>query len=165
MFLGMPYLVFQFRGTIRLIDADQARPASGLEMVDLAGQPLSLDNYRGKVILVNLWASWCGPCRREIPGLSRLQERLGPEGLVVLGVNVDELPAGRIREVSDDLGITYSVVVPTAPLTGSFRSSGVIPHTWLIDRSGRVRASHAGLATSRSFRRVSETLLSEVAGG
>jgi thiol-disulfide isomerase/thioredoxin len=160
-FLAVPYLVFQFRGSLRLIPADQAVPATRLELMDLDGEMVDLADHRGKVVLLNLWAGWCGPCRREIPGLSRLHDRMGPDGLVVLGINIDALPRHRVRELSNDLGIRYPVTVPTGPFTGSFRESGVIPHTWLIDRQGRMRASHSGLATQRSLRRASQKLLAE----
>jgi thiol-disulfide isomerase/thioredoxin len=160
-FLGVPYLVFQFRGHVRLMPATDAVPATALTLVDLGGQPVRLEEHRGKVVLLNLWASWCQPCRMEIPGLSELHDTLGDDGLVVLGLSVDSLPRSRIRELREELGITYPVVLPTGPLDGSFRERGVIPHTWFIDREGRVRASHAGLATLRSLRRASGKLLAE----
>lgn len=160
-FLAVPYLLFQFRAGLRLIPVDQAVAATHLELMDLDGTAVNLRDHRGKVVLLNLWAGWCGPCRAEIPGLSRLHDGMESNGLVVLGVNIDALPRQRVRELSEELGITYPVVVPKGPLTGSFRDTGVIPHTWLIDRQGRMRASHAGLATQRSLRRAAQELLAE----
>jgi len=160
-FLAIPYLMFQFRAGLRVIPANQAVAAGRLELMGLDGEVITLGDYRGKVVLLNLWAGWCGPCRIEIPSLSRLHDGMGPDGLVVLGVNIDALPRDGIRELSEDLGINYPVVVPNGPFTGSFSETGVIPHTWLIDRQGRMRASHSGLATHRSLRRASQKLLQE----
>jgi thiol-disulfide isomerase/thioredoxin len=155
------YLGFLHSYSIRLEPGEGAPTASPLELTDLKGRAVDLRDYRGKVVLLNLWASWCGPCRAEIPGLSRLDERLRRSGLVVLGLNVDSLPPERIAEIGEELGITYGIVRSSGPLSGRFGSAGVLPHSWLIDRQGRLRASHAGLATERSFRRACETLLAE----
>jgi len=141
--------------------ASRAPQASPLELRDLDGRELSLAGLRGKVVLINLWASWCGPCRSEIPGLTRLAHELGPRGLVVLGVNVEDLAPSRVAELGKELGIDYPIAQPAGPLTGTFADEGVLPQSWLIDRRGRVRASRAGWAPERAFRRACERLLGE----
>jgi len=149
------------QGRVRLLAADSAPVATTLVLRDLEGRSFSLRDHAGEVVLLNLWASWCAPCRAEIPGMSRLHEELGPRGLVVLGLNVEELSWDQLARVSAELGVTYPVVRPGGALTGTFAPPAQIPHTWLIDRSGRVRASHRGVLTESALRRACERLLEE----
>jgi thiol-disulfide isomerase/thioredoxin len=121
---------------------------------------LALEAFRGKVVVLNLWASWCAPCRAEIPRLNRLAAE-GHEDLVVVGVNVEGLDGGRLAGLMGELGIDYVVASPTAELGGSFAWNGLLPFTWLIDKGGRVRAAHGGLPAEHALRRACETLLGE----
>ena len=148
---------------VRVRPAVDSPAASPLVLRDLAGNPVRLDDYAGRVVLVNVWASWCGPCRREIPMLVDLHRRFGERGLVILGLNVDDLPAARVGDLARDWEIDYPILVRDRPLSGTFREPGVIPHTWLIDRAGRVRASHSGLTTAGSLTRACRRLLDEPA--
>jgi thiol-disulfide isomerase/thioredoxin len=155
------WIYFGHMGRVRLVPPSAAAPAEGLSMVDLHGSRVDLERFRGNVVLVNLWASWCPPCRREIPDLAGLHDRYEGHGLVVLGVNVEDADDGHIRQVSEDLRIPYDVVRPVGPLSGSFVTRGTIPHTWLIDREGRVRASHSGYASAGSLDAACRELLDE----
>jgi thiol-disulfide isomerase/thioredoxin len=128
---------------------------------DLAGELVEIAELRGRVVLINLWASWCPPCRVEVPRLSRLHRDLEGDGLAVLGVNQEAMDDLRLAEVAAELGIDYRVVRVERGLGGSLRDEGVLPHTWLIDRAGRVRASHAGLPSEGSLRRACRRLLAE----
>lgn len=154
---------FWYQGNL----AVHVRPAKGspqatlLPMRDLEGNAVSLAALRGRVVLLNHWASWCGPCRTEIPALSRLARDLGPSGLVVLGLNSEELAPTRLARLASELGIDYEVVRPAGPLSGTFAGEGVLPQTWIVDASGRVRVSHAGLASAGSLKRACERLLAE----
>ncbi len=130
-------------------------------MIDLDGRRLAVADYRGQVVVVNLWASWCGPCRAEIPGLVRVHEALRAQGLVLLGVNVESLPMEQLVDLVEQLEIAYPVVVPAGPLVGTFSDSSVLPYTWLIDREGRVRAAHGGFVTSSALERAVTALLAE----
>ncbi len=136
-------------------------PATPLLLVDSAGDTVRLADYRGRIVLLNLWASWCLPCRAEIPVLAGLGRDLGPAGLVVLGVNVESIPAAQAVAIGRELGIAYPVFRLGSDLTGSLETRGVIPHTWLIDRQGRVRASREGAVSGSSLRLACERLLAE----
>jgi len=153
---------------IVLVEPEAAVAAAPLVLRDLEGRAVDIESYRGKVVVLNLWASWCGPCRSEIPGLSRIQRELGDEGLVVLGVNVEQLSASEIRRASEQLKIDYLVVVPETPLalngnrlSAGMRAGDVLPYSWLIDRQGRIRAVHAGVLLESALRKSCRRLLEE----
>lgn len=151
-------------GRVRLNPAQESPPAGDPRLADLRGSPLDLRTLRGKVVVLNLWAGWCGPCRAEIPRLNRLQTDLGPAGLVVVGVNVEDLSPDELESLVERLGITFSVVRPDRPLSGPLRPAGSLPQTWFIDRAGRVRATRVGLVAERALRRACTTLLEEDSG-
>jgi thiol-disulfide isomerase/thioredoxin len=149
--------------SIQLVASDRAQPATELRLLELDGQPVSLESLRGSVVLVSLWASWCPPCRTEVPRLNRLAARLGPRGLKVLAVNVEQFDSAELRRLRDQLGIEYTVLTPLSAFEGAFDWDGSLPYAWLIDRQGRLRAEHAGLPVERSLRRACERLLDEPA--
>jgi thiol-disulfide isomerase/thioredoxin len=140
---------------------EDALHASPLHLVDLDGQRFSLEDLRGSVVLVNLWASWCGPCRAEAPALSRLQKNLGSGGFEVVAVNVESEPPQRVRELARELGMDYRVALPAEPLSGTFGESQVLPSTWLVDREGRVRAFRGGLLREPALEAACRRLLDE----
>ncbi|MDB5987068.1 MAG: TlpA family protein disulfide reductase [Nevskia sp.] len=86
---------------------------AGIQMNDLDGKPHKLDDYRGKLLLINFWATWCGPCLHEIPELVKLQTQYGARGLQIVGPAVDDPDA--VRAMLGTLGINYPVLVTTAP--------------------------------------------------
>ncbi len=151
---------FVYTNSVRLVAPDQARPASALSMRDPAGQLVELTDYRGSVVVVNVWASWCQPCRREIPGFSRVYDELHGEGLEILGLNVEELPAEQLEALGRQFGIRYPVM-RAAGFGGTFPDPPVIPHSWFIDRQGRLRGSHSGYMTESSLRSAVRKLLRE----
>jgi len=157
---------------IVLVEPETAVAAAPLVLRDLEGRAVDIESYRGKVVVLNLWASWCGPCRSEIPGLRRIQSELGDEGLVVLGVNVEQLSPSEIGRVSEQLKIDYPVVVPETPLelngnrlSPGLRAGDVLPYSWLIDRQGRIRAVHAGMLLESALRKACRQLLDEEGSG
>jgi thiol-disulfide isomerase/thioredoxin len=151
---------YDFVNGVRLSSPERSALATPLQLFDLEGNEVSLESLRGRVVLLSAWASWCPPCRAEIPRLNRLVASAG-EDLVVLGANVEGFDADRLARVRDELGIEYRVVVPRDGFTGNFDWDGLLPYTWLIDRQGRIRARHGGLPVERSLRRACEELLRE----
>ena len=145
---------------IDLIDAADAAPAPRIEVRDAEGIGHSLDDLRGRVVVINLWADWCGPCRREVPRLTRLQAEFAERGLVLWAVNADALAGDRLRESAERLGIGYPVFESVRGLA-DLGGGSVLPYTWMIDRQGRVRAAHGGLPSESSLRHASKKLLAE----
>jgi cytochrome c biogenesis protein CcmG, thiol:disulfide interchange protein DsbE len=112
-------------------------PAPAWEGTTLDGGTLSLAELRGEVVMLNVWATWCAPCLREMPALEALQDRLGPEGLRVVGVSVDRSSAaGDVREFLEAQDISFTVLLdPDQSVMNRFRTLGV-PETFLIGRDG-----------------------------
>lgn len=118
-----------------------AAPDFTLRRVD--GPNLRLQEQRGQVVLVNFWATWCGPCRQEMPHLNRLYEKYRPSGFVLLGVNIDE-DAKAAVELALRLGLKFPVLLDTDKRVSRLYDLSAMPATVLIDRDGRARFLHRG---------------------
>lgn len=124
-------------------------------------------DYRGEVVLLNIWATWCAPCRVEMPSMERLERELGPKGLKIVAVSVDVAGSEqRIREFANELGLTFELL-HDAPGTiqRDYQTTGV-PETFIIDRTGRVRRRIIGADDWSSPANIAflERLLAEPAG-
>jgi peroxiredoxin len=108
-----------------------------------AGPNLRLQEQRGRVVMLNFWATWCGPCKREMPQLNRLYTKYRASGFVLMGVNVDEDPLNAIG-VSNKLGVQFPVVFDSAKRVSKLYDLSTMPSTVLIDRDGHVRYVHRG---------------------
>ena len=128
--------------TIQLVAEPAALPA--LSMHDLDGNVITGEDLRGKVALFNFWATWCGPCRAEIPDLIKLQERY-PDQLQIIGVSTDEGPAEMVEAFAEEFGINYPIVMTTAELNNAFPGVMALPTSFMVDPDGRVVQSHVGL--------------------
>jgi thiol-disulfide isomerase/thioredoxin len=109
----------------------------------MGGPNLRLQEQRGQVVLVNFWATWCGPCRKEMPHLSRLYDKYRPSGFVLLGVNVDD-DASKAVDLATKLGVKFPVLLDTDKKASKLYDLSAMPATVLIDRDGRVRYVHRG---------------------
>jgi cytochrome c biogenesis protein CcmG/thiol:disulfide interchange protein DsbE len=145
-------------GGIRAVGERRVMPE--LAMVQLDGGVWRLADHRGQVVLVNYWATWCGPCWEETPGLIRLSQELGPKGLAVVGVAIDEGGQEKVRKFVDELRVPYPVVLPERLSQMEFGLAGV-PTTVLVDRQGRVAKTYVGAVRQADFKSDVETLLGE----
>lgn len=126
---------------------DNAWERTTLPLPALDGGQYSLDRWRGKVILLNFWASWCAPCQYEIPELVSLQEKYGQQGLQVIGIGVDD--ARPLRNVHRSLGINYPVLVAEGAHGAEFlkhwgNDSQIVPYNVVIGRDGRINYAQLG---------------------
>jgi peroxiredoxin len=132
---------------VRGVAIGAAAPEYSAQTLD--GTAISLTDLRGRVVLLNIWATWCKPCREEIPALESLHQRHGAEGLDVVGVSIDlssERP--RVEGFARALGATYPLWLdPDDKVSNTFLAIGV-PATYLIDRSGTLRWRHMGPITA-----------------
>jgi thiol-disulfide isomerase/thioredoxin len=137
-------------------------PAPPIAGDSVQGDTFRLSDHRNKVVLVNFWATWCGPCRREIPELIRLQERFGPRGFTVVGVSLDENSgtATRVRPFVDEHKINYPVLLAPPGVQDAYGGVPAIPATFLIDKQGNLAGQVEGLAQEEQLAPVIERLLS-----
>jgi thiol-disulfide isomerase/thioredoxin len=124
----------------------QAAPAIRLPDLSGAGE-VSLESLRGKVVYVDFWASWCGPCRVSFPQLEQLRNELGPKGFEVLAINVDEVESDA-RQFLSEVPVSYLVVRDAAGITPQTFGILGMPTGYLIDRQGMVREVHQGFRKS-----------------
>ena len=128
--------------TLRFVDA----PASvgSLTMQTIDGELLEMSDLRGKVVLVNFWATWCGPCREEIPYLASLTERY-PEHLVVIGVSEDAGGVDMVEAFADQYGVNYPIVMSTPEIKRVFPGVFALPTSFVVDPDGQMVQTHVGL--------------------
>lgn len=131
-----------------------------LPNVDLEGKEITLDQYRGKVLLVDFWATWCGPCMREMPDVVALQREYADKGFAVLGISLDsEKTRARIPEVAERFGMTWRQICDGDGWESRFATANgvdAIPFTFLLDRQGEIR--YAGLRGAELRQKVEELL-------
>jgi len=127
---------------IRFVRSPDVAP--DFKLKDFAGKDLSLAASRGKVILLNFWATWCGPCRAEIPTLVKLQERYKDQ-LQIIGLVVDEDEEDAVRQVVAAEGINYPVAMAPTDVRIEYGGISALPSVFVIDREGRVVQKHVGL--------------------
>lgn len=110
---------------------------------DVSGKQVQLSQYQGRLILLNFWASWCAPCREEMPLFSKWQRDLGSRGLQVVGVSMDD-DAGEVKKFLAAYPVTYPIVMGDAGFAGQFGGVLGLPLSYLIDARGRVVARYQG---------------------
>jgi peroxiredoxin len=115
------------------------RTAPNFELRDInTGQPVKLSDYRGKAVLLNFWATWCPPCKEEIPWFVDLQKQYAQDGLVILGVAMDDAGQRKIAEFSKQMGINYPVLLGTDQVADLYGGVEDLPTTFYIGRDGKI---------------------------
>jgi peroxiredoxin len=132
--------------------------APNFSLQDLNGQPLELANYRGKVVLLDFWATWCTPCRGEIPHFVEFQDKYGGQGLQVIGISMDDGPKP-VREFYQQFKMNYPVAVGDEKVAESYGGVLGLPVTFLIGRDGRVAAKYVGEVQMSTLQQAIESQL------
>ena len=127
------------------------RAAPDWQLKDLDGKSVKLSDFKGKVVILNFWATWCPPCRKEIPTFVSLQRQYADKGLVIVGVSLDEKGPGVVKPFVAKMGINYPVVMGDPKTAADYGGIAVVPTTFVIDRSGKVAAEHEGDADRATF--------------
>lgn len=140
--------------------SDKLEQAPQVELKTVDGRKLDLQSLRGRVVLLNFWATWCGPCRDEIPELNSLQHDLNGRGLDVIGVSWDDSDEG-IRQFQTEIPQDYTVVLGGEDLQNKFTGIRSLPSTILIDREGRIRQKIIGARDREGFETAVKPLLEE----
>lgn len=119
-------------------------PAPGFKLTSLDGKPLTLEALRGKVVFLNFWATWCGPCRAEVPDLVALQEQYKGR-LQIIGLNVDDDDAAEVQKYVEETGINYPVAMTSDAIRMEYGGIPALPTSFVLDTEGRVVQKHTGL--------------------
>jgi peroxiredoxin len=117
--------------------------APDFSLRDLSGQTVTLASYRGKVVLLDFWATWCTPCREEIPRFVELQSKYGAQGLQIIGISMDD-EEDQVRDFDATFPMNYPVVMGNARIGELYGGVLGLPVAFLIGREGRIEARHAG---------------------
>ena len=136
-------MVYRVQGYLRVYDVQVGDRAPAFELSDDQGLGVSLDDYAGKVVLLNFWATWCPPCVQEMPSLNRTYERFRDDGMVVLGVSVDE-DAEQYARFLRNRGVTFPTVRDPEREVSTRYGTMKYPESYLISRDGRVLRKYIG---------------------
>ena len=121
---------------------EQKAPDFSLKSLD--GLDITFSDYSGKVLFLNFWASWCPPCLHEIPGFVEVYEKYKDQGLVILGVSVDQGGPEVVKDFAEKYKITYPLAMVNQQIIEDYRPGNSIPFTFVIDKQGKIRDKHLG---------------------
>ncbi len=139
--------------------ADNAAP--DFTLTNQNGQKVNLSDYRGKVVILDFWATWCPPCKAEIPGFVSLYNKYKDNGLVVLGVSLDRDGWSSVRPFIKNYKISYPVMLGTQNVVQAYGNIQSIPTTFVLDKQGKIRQKYVGLTRSAQFENDFRTLINE----
>lgn len=128
----------------------KGQPAPDFQLADLQGRQVKLSELRGKAVLLNFWATWCPPCKIEIPWFVDLQKQYGPQGLQIVGVAMDDDPEKNVVAISKfakEMGINYTVLLGNDKVGDSYGGIQALPTTFYIGRDGKLVARVYGLVS------------------
>jgi len=139
------------------------KTAPDFTLKDADGKVVKLSDYKGKVVLLDFWATWCGPCKIEIPWFMDIQRKVKDRGFEVLGVAMDDEGWEVVKPFAAKMGINYRLVIGNDITAQAYGGVDALPTTFLIDRTGKIAAVHVGLASKKDFEDGIEQLLKDPA--
>jgi peroxiredoxin len=125
--------------------SNQNQPAPNFDLRSLSGNRVRLSDYFGKVVVINFWATWCAPCRAEIPAFVRLREQYHDRGLEIIGVSLDEESGDAVSDFARQFHISYPVAIAALDDVEAYGPINQIPTTLIVDRQGRIDSRHLGM--------------------
>jgi thiol-disulfide isomerase/thioredoxin len=142
-----------------IIAVGQTSHAPALVLKDLRGRALRLSDYKGKVVVLNFWATWCPPCRAEMPDLIKMQREYRSRGLQVVGITYPPEEIAEVRQFVRKLGVNYPIALGTIETKSLFDETETLPLTIVIDREGKVRERIEGILLPQEFEQKIRPLL------
>ena len=127
------------------------KPAPDFTLESLEGKNIQLSGYRGQAVLLNFWATWCGPCKIEMPWFVELQKEYGPQGLQIVGVAMDDASKDDIAKFVKEMGVNYPILIGKEAVGNQYGGVNVLPTTFFIDRDGKIVAREFGLQSRSLF--------------
>lgn len=153
--------VYAYQQYLPSIDlSDRGAPAPSVVAETMNGDRFRLQDYRGDVVVVNVWATWCPPCRVEMPGFVDLQEEFRDDGVRFVGIALDQSGAEAVRPFAEEKNINFPQILDPALAARHFPGD-VVPRTYLIDKRGRIRYEHSGVILKWALDDALETLVAE----
>ena len=125
--------------------------APDFELPALDGKNLKLSDLRGKAVLLNFWATYCGPCKVEMPWFVELQKEYGPQGFQIIGVAMDDASTADIAKFAKEMGVNYPILIGKDSVADSYGGVNVLPTTFFVDRDGKLIAREFGLRSRSDF--------------
>ena len=135
--------------------------APSWELPDLDGKLVSNEDFSGKIVLIDFWATWCPPCREMIPGLIEIQEEYGADKLAIVGISLDSNGAVAVKPFASKRGINYTLLIGNEAITREFGGIQAIPTSFLIDQRGKIVSKHVGFVSKKQLRSEIDALLAE----
>ena len=140
---------------------NERKPAPDFALKDADGKTVRLSDYKGKVVLLDFWATWCGPCKLEIPWFTDMEHARKDKGFEVLGVSMDDNGWEDVKPFLAELKVNYRVVIGDDAVANAYGGVDSLPTTFLIDKQGRIAAIHVGLTGRKEFEDGVDALLQE----
>ncbi|HUG41831.1 MAG TPA: TlpA disulfide reductase family protein [Longimicrobiales bacterium] len=140
---------------------DAGPPAADIRVTTLEGESIRLSDLRGQVVLVNFWATWCAPCRVEMPGFEKVYEKYRDRGFSIVALSTDRGETGAVADWVGERGLTFPIGMASAEAVRAFGGARTLPTSFLIDRQGRIRHTVRGLFARPALDQAVARLLSE----
>ncbi|HYM21271.1 MAG TPA: TlpA disulfide reductase family protein [Candidatus Kapabacteria bacterium] len=146
---------------MRSASFDDQKPAPDFSLQDINGNIVKLSDFKGKTVVLNFWATWCAPCRKEIPDFIEMQNQYGKDGLQFVGVAIDQEGVQVIKPFAEKAKMNYPVLVGDDAVFAKFGGGNAIPVTFLIDKKGAIRNSYVGMRPKASLEEMVLALMRE----
>jgi peroxiredoxin len=156
-------VAFRLMPTPKAVAVAEKGSAPDFTVRTLNAGKVSLSDLRGRVVLVNFWATWCPPCRLEIPGFERVYQEYEGKGFTVVGLSTDEAGPGVVSSFIQQNGVTYPIGMATEEMRRLYGGVDALPESFLLDRTGHVRKMVEGIFSEATLRRELDQLLAEPA--
>ncbi len=145
--------------TVLTISPSFAQKAPNFKLKSQDGKVVELAKLKGKVVVINFWATWCGPCRKEIPGFLEVYKQYKEKGLEIVGVSLDEEGWDVVKPYVDRAKMTYPVVIGDGDLANAYGGIEAIPATFIVDKKGNIAKKHVGYLSKSDFETIVKSLL------
>ena len=137
------------------------KEAPDFVLKDVFGKDVKLSDFRGKIVILNFWATWCGPCRKEMPDFIELQKEYGKDGLQFIGIALDQEGAEKVKPFVEKNKIPYPILIGNNEISDKYGGMNAIPVTFLIDRKGMIRNHYIGMRQKSDLEDMALALLRE----
>ncbi len=146
-------------GVLLVLSARAADPAPNFALQSQDGKTIELKKLAGKAVVVNFWATWCGPCRAEIPGMVKVYEKYKGKGLEIVGISLDRGGWDDVKPYLAKNKISYPIVVAGQELTDAYGGVRSIPTSFFVDRKGNIVSKHVGALSEEAFEKAVKEIL------